>query len=50
MQEIRNAKGRLVCRVDRKSKTVEIAVKGNVTVIRFTSDGKMKVTNIDKAA
>ena len=50
MQDIRNSKGKLVCRVDRKSRTVEISVKGDITVIRFTNDGEMKVTNIDKAA
>lgn len=49
MTEIRNSQGKLVCRADKDSKTVEIAVKGNVTVIRFTDDGKIKVTNIDKA-
>lgn len=49
MQDIRNSQGKLVCRADKDSKSVEIAVKGNVTVIRFTDDGKIKVTNIDKA-
>ena len=49
MTEIRNSQGKLVCRADKDSKTVEIAVKGNVTVIRFTDDGKIKVTNTDKA-
>lgn len=49
MTEIRNSQGKLVCRADKDSKTVEIAVKGNITVIRFTDDGKIKVTNIDKA-
>ena len=45
MTEIRNSQGKLVCRADKDSKTVEIAVKGNVTVIRFTDDGKMKIEN-----
>ena len=49
MQDIRNGQGKLVCRADKDSKSVEIAVKGNVTVIRFTDDGKIKVTNTDKA-
>lgn len=49
MQDIRNSQGKLVCRADKDSKSVEIAVKGNVTVIRFTDDGKIKVTNTDKA-
>lgn len=49
LTDVRNSQGKLVCRADKDSKTVEIAVKGNVTVIRFTDDGKIKVTNIDKA-
>lgn len=49
MEEIRNGQGKLVCRVDRQTKTVEIAVKGSVTTIRFTDDGKIKVINTSKA-
>lgn len=49
LTDVRNSQGKLVCRADKDSKTVEIAVKGNVTVIRFTDDGKIKVTNTDKA-
>lgn len=49
MEEIRNNLGRLVCRVDQLTKTVEIAVKGSVTTIRFTDDGEIKVINIGKA-
>lgn len=48
MEEIRNNQGRLVCRVDRSTKTVEIAVKGSVTTIRFTDDGKIRVINTSK--
>lgn len=50
MQEIRNNSGKLVCRVDKPTKTVEIAVKGSVTTIRFSDDGTIKVTNKEKTA
>lgn len=49
LTDIRNCQGKLVCRIDKPSKTVEIAVKGCVTTIRFSDDGKIKVTNTDKA-
>ena len=48
MQEIRNNSGKLVCRIDKPTKTVEIAVKGSVTTIRFSDDGTIKVTNKEK--
>ena len=48
MTEIRNSQGKLVCRADKDNKTVEIAVKGNVTVIRFTDDCKMKIENTER--
>ena len=47
MKEVRNSRGKLVCRIDSPSKTVEIAVKGCITLIRFTDDGKINVTNTD---
>lgn len=49
MQEIRNSVGKLICRIEKDSKTVEIAVKGCVTTIRFSDDGKINVTNTNKA-
>ena len=49
MQEVRNNQGKLICRADRLTKTVEIAVKGCVTKIRFSDDGKINVTNKNKA-
>lgn len=49
MKEIRNSQGKLVCRIDRPNKTVEIAVKGCVTLIHFTDDGEINVTNTNKA-
>lgn len=49
MEEVRNSQGKLVCRVDKSSKTVEIVLKGSITLIRFTDDGKINVTNTNKA-
>lgn len=49
MQDIRNGIGKLVCRIDKNSKTVEIAVKGCITTISFLADDKIKVTNTNRA-
>lgn len=49
MQEIRNSFGKLVCRIDKNNKTVEIAVKGCITTISFLPDDKIKVTNKNRA-
>ena len=38
MQEVRNMSGKLVCRVDPKTLTVEIVSKGQKTVIVFVPD------------
>jgi len=35
MQEVRNSSGKLVCRIDPKTLTVEIVSKGKKTVIVF---------------
>lgn len=48
MQEIRNSKGRLVCRADKDSKTVEIVVKSSVTVIRFLDKNGITVKNTER--
>lgn len=48
MQEVRNNLGKLVCLIDKQNKVVEIVVKGCVTTIRFTSDGKAQILNSDK--
>ena len=50
MREIRNSEGRLVCRVDEITGTVEIIVKNCVTLIERTKDGEIKVVNSKKAA
>lgn len=48
MQDIRNSQGKLVCRADSSKKVVEIAVKGCVTVIRFTDDGRITVKHTER--
>lgn len=50
MQDIRNSAGKLVCRVDKASKTVEIVLKGCITLIRFSDDGSFMVINKDNVA
>ena len=48
MQDVRNAADKLVCRIDKRYKTVEIVVKGYITVIRFFDDGNVRITNARK--
>lgn len=50
MEEVRNSQGKLVCRVDKASKTVEIVLKGCTTLICFSDDGQISVINKEKAA
>lgn len=49
MEEIRNSQGKLVCRVDKNSKTVEIVIKGCITTIRFLEENRINITNTKKA-
>lgn len=48
MVEVRNKCGKLVCRIDKPNKTVEIAIKCCVTTICFTDDGKVNIENTEK--
>ncbi len=48
MQEIRNRQGKLICRVDMSTKTVEIAVKECVSKIRFSDDGTLTVQHSER--
>ena len=45
MTEIRNSCGKLLCRVDIKTKTVEIVIKGQKTLIQLL-DNEVKITNV----
>lgn len=50
MEEVRNSSDKLVCKIDRKAKAIEIAVKGCITLIRFSDDGNVVIKNICKTA
>lgn len=45
MDEIRNAAGKLVCRIDAQNRTVEIIQKHHVTLITFNLDKTITVSN-----
>lgn len=45
MSEIRNLDGRLVCRVDDTTGTVEIKIKDCITLIKVKPDGTTEVIN-----
>lgn len=45
MTEIKNANGKLVCKLDQKSRTIEIVSKGFKTSIRFLESGELVVLN-----
>ena len=45
MSEIRNLDGKLVCRIDDASGTVEIKIKDCITLIKVNLDGTTKVIN-----
>lgn len=45
MQEVRNSANKLVCRIDKEQKVVEIVIKGCKTEIRFLADGTAEVKN-----
>ena len=49
MEEIRNIANKLVCRIDKKNREVEIVMKGARTLIRFEEDGTVKVKNTQAA-
>ena len=50
MQDVRNGADKLVCRIDKISKTVEIVVKGFRTTIRFLDDGQVLIQNASMVA
>ena len=45
MQEVRNSANKLVCRIDKERKVVEIVIKGCKTQIRVLDDGTTEVKN-----
>ena len=49
MEDVRNGCNKLVCRIDKASKIVEIVIKGCKTTIRFKSDGTVEIKNAQTA-
>lgn len=49
MEEVRNYCNKLVCRIDKASKIVEIVMKGYKTTIRFKPDGTVEIKNAQTA-
>ncbi len=49
MEEVRNCCDKLVCRIDRTEKLVEIVMKGCKTTICFKSDGTVEIKNAQTA-
>lgn len=49
MRNIKNSTGKLVCRLDENTCSVEIVHKGIKTLIRFKPDGTAEVTNTEIA-
>lgn len=49
MEEVRNGCNKLVCRIDKAKKVVEIVVKGNKTTICFKADGTVEIKNAQTA-
>lgn len=47
MQEVRNAHGKLACKMDKNERIVEIVQKGCKTVIRFKPDGTVEILNTE---
>lgn len=45
MQDIKNSKGKLVCRIDASKKIVEILNRGIRTEIHLLDDGSFEVSN-----
>lgn len=50
MQDIRNGANKLICRIDKVSKTIEIVRKSYKTIIRFLDSGQVLIKNISMAA
>lgn len=49
MEEVRNGANKLVCRIDKANKIVEIVIKDYKTTISFKSDGTVEIKNAQTA-
>jgi len=45
LKEVRNLDGKLVCRINKKRKIIEIKIKNCLTQIELLSDGSANVIN-----
>lgn len=45
VEEVRNKNNKKICEVNKSTKQVIITIKGCTTVIQFTNDNTIKVTN-----
>lgn len=45
MTDVKNANGKLVCRIEEDTKTVEIVHKGYRTQVHFRPDGTAEIIN-----
>lgn len=50
MTEIRNIIGKLVCKIDKERKRIEISIKGYITIICFDDKGNIRIINLPKAS
>lgn len=50
MQEVRNNLDKLVCKLDKSTKLIEIVSKGCKTTIQFLDNGIVKITNVTQIA
>jgi len=48
MREFRNSDGRLICRIDESTDTIEISIKGCVTLIKRDSEGTYYIIDMPK--
>ncbi|UKI48388.1 MAG: hypothetical protein L6V82_02770 [Clostridiales bacterium] len=49
MEDVRNGCDKLVCRIDKSERLVEIVMKGYKTTICFKSDGTVEIKNAQTA-
>ena len=46
MEEVRNSSNKLVCQIDKASRTIEIVIKGCKTTIQFKNNGTVEIKNV----
>ena len=46
LSEVRNSEGRLVFKIDELKRTLEIILKGCVTLVKWKPNGKFEIINL----